>query len=177
MAMSAEHRSKFAALHRQWWRLHMSEKFSSRTINSKQTNKSKKCRDHFLRTTFHATSQMVMGSDNTSFLLAQCEENCALKFKTMSMSCIFHIPIIWKVYIFNSGRCLSEQASYCPSVYYSAWSSFISKALILLKPLINLNIYDHCIFHLESIVFCGICLSFNSCLLLYIFIWVLCLWN
>ena len=38
MAMSAEHRSKFAALHRQWWRLHMSEKFSSGTINSKQTN-------------------------------------------------------------------------------------------------------------------------------------------
>ena len=28
MAMSAEHRSKFAALHRQWRRLHMSEKFS-----------------------------------------------------------------------------------------------------------------------------------------------------
>ena len=39
MAMSAEHRSKFAALHRQWWHLHMSEKFSSETINSKQTNK------------------------------------------------------------------------------------------------------------------------------------------
>ena len=31
MAMSAEHRSKFVALHRQWWRLHMSEKFSSGT--------------------------------------------------------------------------------------------------------------------------------------------------
>ena len=39
MAMSAEHRSKFAALYRQWWRLHMSETFSSGTINSKQTNK------------------------------------------------------------------------------------------------------------------------------------------
>ena len=42
MVMSAEQRSKFAALHRQWWRLHMSEKFSSRTKNSKtnkQTNK------------------------------------------------------------------------------------------------------------------------------------------
>ena len=35
MAMSAEHRSKFAALLRQWWRLHMSEKFSSGTINFK----------------------------------------------------------------------------------------------------------------------------------------------
>ena len=31
MAMSAEHRSKFAALHRWWWRLHLSEKFSSGT--------------------------------------------------------------------------------------------------------------------------------------------------
>ena len=40
MAMSAEHRSKFAALHWQWWHLHMSEKFSSGTKNPKQTNKS-----------------------------------------------------------------------------------------------------------------------------------------
>ena len=40
MAISAEHRSKFAALHLQWWRLQMSEKFSSGTKNSKQkTNK------------------------------------------------------------------------------------------------------------------------------------------
>ena len=39
MAMSAEQRSKFAALHRQWWHLHMSEKISSGTINSKQTPK------------------------------------------------------------------------------------------------------------------------------------------
>ena len=38
MAMSAEHRSKFAALYRQWWRLRMSDKFLSRTKNSKQTN-------------------------------------------------------------------------------------------------------------------------------------------
>ena len=38
MAISAEHRSKFATLHRQWWRLQMSEKFSSGMKNSKQTN-------------------------------------------------------------------------------------------------------------------------------------------
>ena len=41
MAMSAERtctcRSKLAALHRQWWRLHMSEKFSSGMKNHKQT--------------------------------------------------------------------------------------------------------------------------------------------
>ena len=37
MAMSAEHRSKFAALRRQWWRLHISEKYSSGTKKSKQT--------------------------------------------------------------------------------------------------------------------------------------------
>ena len=36
MALGAEHRSKFAALHQYWWRLHMSEKFSSRR---KTTNK------------------------------------------------------------------------------------------------------------------------------------------
>ena len=36
MAISVEHRSKFAALNRQWWRLQMSEKFSSG--RSKQTN-------------------------------------------------------------------------------------------------------------------------------------------
>ena len=39
MAMSAEHRSKFAAYYRQWWRLHMSEKFSNGTKTPKQTNK------------------------------------------------------------------------------------------------------------------------------------------
>ena len=31
MAMSAEHRSKFAVFQRHWWRLPMSEKFSSGT--------------------------------------------------------------------------------------------------------------------------------------------------
>ena len=39
MAMSAEYRSKFAALHWLWWRLQVSEKFSSGTINPKPTNK------------------------------------------------------------------------------------------------------------------------------------------
>ena len=41
MAISTctEHRSKFAALHRQWWRLQMSEKSSSKMKNTKQTNK------------------------------------------------------------------------------------------------------------------------------------------
>ena len=38
MAMSAQHKSKFAALHQQWWHLHMIEKSSSVTINPKQTN-------------------------------------------------------------------------------------------------------------------------------------------
>ena len=38
MAMSAEFRSKYTALH-QWWHLQMSEKFSSGTKNSNQTNK------------------------------------------------------------------------------------------------------------------------------------------
>ena len=31
MTMSAEDRSKLAAIHRSWWRLHMIEKFSSGT--------------------------------------------------------------------------------------------------------------------------------------------------
>ena len=31
MALSAKHKSKFAALQRQWWFLHISEKFSSDT--------------------------------------------------------------------------------------------------------------------------------------------------
>ena len=33
MAISAEYMSKFEALHRQWWRLHMSEKFLNGTKN------------------------------------------------------------------------------------------------------------------------------------------------
>ena len=39
VAMSAEHRSKFSLLHRQWWRLRMSEKFSSRTKTQNKHNK------------------------------------------------------------------------------------------------------------------------------------------
>ena len=62
MAMSAEHRSKFAALHRQLWRLHVSEKFSSGSIHSKQTNKKLKlnikkpsiiCRNYLLSSQKH----------------------------------------------------------------------------------------------------------------------------
>ena len=37
MVIIAEHRSKLAAIHRQWWRLQMREKFSSGTKNYKQT--------------------------------------------------------------------------------------------------------------------------------------------
>ena len=39
MAMSADKRSKFAAPHRQWWRLHMSEKFSIGTKTPQKTNR------------------------------------------------------------------------------------------------------------------------------------------
>ena len=39
VAMSAEHRSKFAALHWQWCHFRLSEKFSSGTKNHRQTNK------------------------------------------------------------------------------------------------------------------------------------------
>ena len=42
MTMSAENRSKFAALHRQWWCLHMSDILSSGTINSNKQNKKSK---------------------------------------------------------------------------------------------------------------------------------------
>ena len=38
MAVGVEQRSKFAAIHRQWWRLHMSEKLSSGTKNHKKNN-------------------------------------------------------------------------------------------------------------------------------------------
>ena len=41
MAMSAEHRSKFAVLHRQWWRLHMREIFTSGTTPSPPKKKTK----------------------------------------------------------------------------------------------------------------------------------------
>ena len=41
MAMSAQHRQKFAAFHRQWWRLHMSAKILE--LDEKpQTDKQKK---------------------------------------------------------------------------------------------------------------------------------------
>ena len=53
MAVSAEHRSKFAALHRQCWHLHMSEKFSSGTKNN-QTKK-KKTKKNFHHIIYMAT--------------------------------------------------------------------------------------------------------------------------
>ena len=43
MAMSAEYRSTFAALHRQWWRLHRSKKFLRGTKNSKIQPKIQGC--------------------------------------------------------------------------------------------------------------------------------------
>ena len=42
MAIRAEHRSKFAALRRQWWRLQMVEQFSGVTEHSKQMEKKPK---------------------------------------------------------------------------------------------------------------------------------------
>ena len=57
MAMSAEHRSKFAALHRQGWRLHMSENFVSGTKNPKQINKQ--------------TSEACLGKRNVNFFIFQ----------------------------------------------------------------------------------------------------------
>ena len=48
MAMSAEHRSQFAALHRQWYRLNISEKFSSGTKNHPHPPKKKPNKLHTL---------------------------------------------------------------------------------------------------------------------------------
>ena len=62
--MSAEHRSKLAALHWQWWRLHMSEKFSSGTINStiiKKKNCTQWCTEE-ARSTQPETSVMILSS-------------------------------------------------------------------------------------------------------------------
>ena len=42
MAMSAEHKPEFAAFHRQWLRLHMSEEFSGGMKNPKQTKEKNK---------------------------------------------------------------------------------------------------------------------------------------
>ena len=52
MAISAEHRSKFVALHWQWRRLHASEKFSSETKNPKQTNKKINDLEFFFRKSY-----------------------------------------------------------------------------------------------------------------------------
>ena len=43
MAKSSEHRSKCAVLHLSWWRLHMSENFTSGTKNPKQIIKHFRC--------------------------------------------------------------------------------------------------------------------------------------
>ena len=53
MAMSAERWSKFAALHWLCWRLHMSEKFSSGTINKPKTNKTNQQSDESVENSAH----------------------------------------------------------------------------------------------------------------------------
>ena len=71
MAMNGDYRSKFTVLQRQWWRLHMSEKFSSGTINIKQ---SKKQTNLFVRS-FSSCSRIFLTHVETSPL---SEKNCNL---------------------------------------------------------------------------------------------------
>ena len=53
--VSSKGHSKFEALHRYWWRLHMSKKFSSGTKNPKQNNKPKYWNENL----FHFHSVLV----------------------------------------------------------------------------------------------------------------------
>ena len=66
MAISAEHKSKFAALHRQLWRFQMSEKFSSGTKNHKETNN-------------HVKDNNLLGELGTFFLVSEEENACNCK--------------------------------------------------------------------------------------------------
>ena len=67
MTMSAEYRSKFAALHRQWWRLHMSEKILE-WDNKPKTNKQNKTKE-YLHITFSV--RFIEVTFTLSELLAQ----------------------------------------------------------------------------------------------------------
>ena len=64
MVKSAEQRSKFATLHRQWWRLLMSWKFSSGTKNTK-TNK-------------QTNRQILLHSDTCNYIVCKYCSNCVL---------------------------------------------------------------------------------------------------
>ena len=61
IAMSAEHGWKFAALHRQWRCLHMSEKFSSGMKNPKQTKKHSFAQMYLFIETVSQVSHVVHG--------------------------------------------------------------------------------------------------------------------
>ena len=72
MTMSVEHRLKFAALRRQWWRLHMSEKFSSWTNTHKQTNRYEKKNQHYVRHYMYVGGNPVTYMYHASNYLLNC---------------------------------------------------------------------------------------------------------
>ena len=97
MVMSAEHRSEFEALHRQWWRLHMSENFSRGTINPKQTNKqTNKQTKHFTKYLFCAAWRPIY-VQKVALQKTQCYLQCTIRThcnpkQNFTKFCILYTP-------------------------------------------------------------------------------------
>ena len=111
MAMSAVPRSKFAALHRQCWCLHMSEKFSSGTKNPKHTN--------------NHTNKQTQTNKRTNEQRYFKGVQCAFSFFSPRQSCIYqHFARLYKD---------TERLFGCSIIYKEIrhWFRVMSKCLLV----------------------------------------------
>ena len=83
MAMRAEHRSKYAALHRESWRLHVSNKFSFGTKNPKRTNNPLIQKQSMLH---------ILININIIHIISLPPPVCLMKFKIFTM---WHMATPW----------------------------------------------------------------------------------
>ena len=98
MTISAEHRSKFAALHRQLCRLEMTGKSSIGTINPKQTNKQKSSSQetlfHFNQTWHKASLSYLFKKASRTFPRGDNSEILKIHWQNLKL---FFSKIIWPI--------------------------------------------------------------------------------
>ena len=98
-AMSAEHRSKFAVLCQQWWRLHMSEKFISWTKTPTKQNNVYMYMNYILSRSRIVVSWIIFSKNYwKQVLFRKCNHNNALEYKWISYFLFIALPH-WKRFV------------------------------------------------------------------------------
>ena len=137
MAMSAEQRSKFAALRLYWWRLHMSGKFSSGTKTPKQTNKQTNIHRLQYEACGKVHGQCPFNDDlyflsrkknlrlNIQFINIHCFTNCCIhvnlfEIYLLSLGCLVFPPHYFEFTILPNNR---KYAFYSLSVHVMTYTS------------------------------------------------------